>query len=87
MFLEIKLVPCARIERCIVNKEVSITCFVKMPPSQGKANKALIKLLSRTLLCAQKDIILVRGKSSRLKLVKITHLATKIEFIKLLPSE
>lgn len=38
------------------------------------------------LLCVQKNISLVRAQTLRLKLFKVAHIATTIEFVKLLPS-
>lgn len=44
---------------------------VSAPPVDGKANRALIKLLSRTLGVPSRDVQLTRGQKSRDKTVVI----------------
>ncbi len=47
---------------------------VTAAPEKGKANKALIGLLSKELGIAQNTIEITRGETDRLKTVKITAL-------------
>lgn len=42
------------------------------PPVDGKANKALINLLAKTMNVSRGSITLVRGESSTTKLIEIT---------------
>lgn len=41
-------------------------------PKNGKANEALIKLLSKTFHVSQSKIALIRGETARIKLLEIT---------------
>jgi hypothetical protein len=41
------------------------------PPVEGKANAELLRFLAETLDCAKGRVVLVRGESSRLKVVEI----------------
>lgn len=45
--------------------------YVRAPATEGKANAALIDLLSEHLGCPKTRIILIKGKTSRLKTLKI----------------
>lgn len=47
---------------------------LQAPPEDGKANKALLTLLSRSLGIAKSNIIIERGKTSPEKTVKIIGL-------------
>ena len=44
---------------------------LQTPPVDGKANAALIKILSKTLKCSKSSIILISGETSRDKLLEI----------------
>jgi len=45
---------------------------VTAPPADGAANKAVIKLLASALGLAQRDVVLVSGVSSRLKVFEVS---------------
>jgi uncharacterized protein (TIGR00251 family) len=58
---------------------------LKAQPEDGKANKALIKFLSKALKVPQKNIFIIRGSTNRNKTVEIadtspTNLRQKISF-------
>ena len=44
---------------------------VTVPPEGGKANKAVVELLSKALKVPKSSIEIVRGESSRIKTVRI----------------
>ncbi len=44
---------------------------VTVPPADGKANERVIELLAKHLGKAKRDVVLVRGASSREKLFRI----------------
>jgi uncharacterized protein len=44
---------------------------VKEPPEDGKANAAVIELLSKTLSVPKRDLQIIRGEASRIKHVSI----------------
>lgn len=51
--------------------EKTLKCTVTVVPEKGKANKALIALLSKHFGVAKSMITIVRGETSRLKIVEI----------------
>jgi len=48
---------------------------VSEPPEQGKANKAVLELLSRSLKISKSQLQIISGESSALKTVEITGLS------------
>jgi len=44
---------------------------IAAPPEDGKANASLREFLAKTLDCAKRDVVLVKGEKSRLKTVKV----------------
>lgn len=69
-FLEIKVTPNAKKPMWKV-EGTTIRCFLNEQPQDGKANKALIKALSKALGIPQHDIELTSGGTSRTKKFKI----------------
>ncbi len=51
--------------------EERLRIAVTAPPDKGKANRAVIALLARTLGCAKSDITLVAGDTGRNKTLEI----------------
>lgn len=49
---------------------------ISKPPADGKANKQLIRLLSKALGTAKSNIHIVRGDTSRIKQLAVTGLTT-----------
>lgn len=47
---------------------------VKAPPESGKANKAVIKLLSTALNIHRRDITIISGNTSPLKTIEIKNI-------------
>jgi len=66
--LEIKVVPNSRVEKVI--EEEPIIVKVRDPPEKGKANRAVIKLLSKHF---GSKVRLIAGKRCRKKLVEIVE--------------
>lgn len=77
----IKLKPGAGREKIVSIDEREVCISVTAPPVEGKANKALIKFLSRTLDLPKSALEIKRGETSRIKLVEIAGM-TKEEAIK-----
>ena len=67
----IKLKPGAGREKIVSIGEREVCISVTAPPAEGKANKALVKFLSRTLDLPKSALEIIRGETSRIKLVKI----------------
>jgi hypothetical protein len=64
--LEIKVIPNSRVEKVIEGEPMVVK--VREPPEKGKANKAVVKLLSKHF---GSRVRIVSGDKSRTKLVEI----------------
>jgi len=64
--IEIKVVPNSNVEEIIAAEPLIIR--VKEPPAKGKANKAVVKLLSKYF---NANVRIVSGAKSRRKIVEI----------------
>lgn len=75
--LHIKVTPKAKAER--IRKEVRedgsvlYKIYVTAAPESGKANEAVIKLLSKNFGCAKSSLTIIRGHKSREKVIKINR--------------
>lgn len=69
--LTITVVPSSGKQGFARDAAQSIKCFLKSAPEKGKANDELIKLLSKHLKVSQGLIMIIRGQTSRKKVVKI----------------
>jgi uncharacterized protein (TIGR00251 family) len=73
--LAIRVVPRARRDEISeLMADGTIKIRLKAPPVDGKANKALIRFLSRVLNVPQRDIEIVAGETKRNKIVTILDL-------------
>jgi len=68
--LIIKVIPNAGRNR-LVEEEGRIKVYLTAPPVEGKANKALIEFLSGHFKIKKSKISIVRGLTSREKIVEI----------------
>ena len=75
-----KIIPKASRNEIIEENE-SVKIRVTSPPVDGKANKAVIDLLSKQLIVSKKDIQIVSGEKSRNKKIRI-HGITYQDFLK-----
>ncbi len=69
--IDIKVVPQSGKQEISTDKSGTIKCLLKSPPEKGKANRELIKLLSRKLKLPQENIVIIKGQTSRKKTIKI----------------
>ncbi|MCL2796861.1 MAG: DUF167 domain-containing protein [Firmicutes bacterium] len=70
MLIEIKVIPNAKrteLEKCDTGYKARLTA----PPVDGKANEALIELLSKEFGVPKRDIEIVKGALNRNKTVTI----------------
>ncbi len=86
-YLRIKVIPKAEktcISEIIEDEEgQTIKIRIKAPPEGGKANKELLKFLSKEFSLPKQNIEIISGKTSQLKLLKITWNGTdKLEYYK-----
>ena len=79
--IRIRLLPGSSMNRITGREEDVYRIKVTAPPNDGKANKGLIRLLSKQLGTARGNIEIVSGKLSRNKTVRIAGL-TEDEIIK-----
>jgi uncharacterized protein len=70
MRIEVKVTPKAGAEK-VVEKDGKLRVYVTTAPEDGKANKAVIKLLAKQFSVAPSRISIIRGETSRNKIVDI----------------
>ncbi|WP_243444750.1 DUF167 domain-containing protein [Sphingosinicella humi] len=68
--LAVRVTPKASAERIVVEGG-AVRVYVTAPPDKGKANKAVIALVAKALGIPKSAVELVRGETSRDKLLKI----------------
>lgn len=71
MKIFIKLKPSSKHESIKKIGEKSFSVKVKEPPAEGRANKALIELLSEKFNISKSRILIVSGLKSKKKTVEI----------------
>jgi uncharacterized protein (TIGR00251 family) len=71
ILLEIKAVPGASKTELAGIKDGRLRIRIAAAPEDGKANAELLSFLSKTLGCAKRDLRLVSGEKSRLKVVAL----------------
>lgn len=69
--ISLKVVPRAGKRGCVLDKNGKLKCFLTSPPEDGKANKELIAFLAKSWRCAQSDILIIRGATSRTKVLEV----------------
>jgi uncharacterized protein (TIGR00251 family) len=75
--LEIKVLPRSSKSKIVNRVNEVYKVKVTAPPIEGKANKALVELLSKKLGISKGRVEIVSGKASRLKSVRIHGLSMK----------
>jgi uncharacterized protein len=73
MRIEVKVTPKASAEK-VVKKDGKLRVYVNVAPEDGKANKAVIKLLAKHFSVAPSRISIIRGETSRNKTVEIERM-------------
>ena len=68
--LKVKVIPNSKKSSVVMEKGV-IKVHVNAPAVEGKANKALIDILSEFLKVKKNRLKIVKGEQSRLKQIKI----------------
>jgi len=75
--LEIHLQPGAKSNEIIGFRDGVLWVKVAAPPEKGRANGALIELMAKSLSVPKSDLTLVRGFTSRQKVIAIKGLTTE----------
>ncbi len=78
--IAITVVPCSSSLRFQVDKNGVVKCYLISQPEDGKANRELIKALSKALKLAKENIEIAVGLTHRKKIIKI-HSNLTIEAI------
>ncbi len=80
--LELKVVPQSGKQKWALDKTGRLKCYLKSPAQDGKANKELLALLGDVAGVAAQDIVIVKGFTTRQKVVKIPVKLSYEEFIR-----
>ncbi len=71
MLIHIKVTPRSSKNEILLQPDGSYKIRLTVPPVDGAANKKIIELLSDYFDVAKSKIVIVRGESSRNKLIEI----------------
>ncbi|PLS69773.1 MAG: hypothetical protein CV045_00225 [Cyanobacteria bacterium M5B4] len=72
MKITVKVKPNAKQETIVAAEDGSLVVSLTVPPVDGKANDALIKLLAKQYGVKKQDVVIRSGLTSRLKVVEIS---------------
>ena len=86
LLLSVKLQPRASANEIVGPLGAELRIKVTAPPVDAAANEALLRLLADTLGCTRAQVELVRGHTSRRKVVKLHGLAPASVLAKLTPA-
>ena len=86
LLLSVKLQPRAAVNEIVGSLGAELRIKVTAPPVDAAANEALLRLLAETLDCPRGQVELVRGHTSRHKVVKLHGLAPASVLAKLTPA-
>jgi len=73
--LEVKAKPKAKKSRIVALEGGTVEVALAAPPVDGAANEELVRFLSEVLSIPKRSITLLRGQSSRTKLLSLTGLS------------
>ena len=72
MLVAIKVKPNARTEE-VIEEADGFTVRVKEPPVEGRANKAVVKLMAKHLNVPESHVRIVKGFKSKTKIVEVVE--------------
>ena len=70
MYLKVKVHPNSKRDEVLKKSEDSLEIFVRAKPIDGKANDAVLELISNYLNIPRSKVRLIRGANSRNKLLE-----------------
>lgn len=73
MRISVRVQPGSSKEQVVKTPDTGIKVYLKTAPVDGKANAALVRILSEYFSVAKSKIKLVAGKQSRNKVVDVTR--------------
>ena len=71
LIIDIRVTPSTGRSELYIDKAGRLRAYLKSAPEAGKANRELVKLLSKSLKCPLSAISLVAGATSRSKKIKL----------------
>lgn len=74
----VKVLPRSSRNQIVGEEAGSLKIKLNAPPVEGEANKALISFLADILGLAKRDIVIVKGETSRHKLVELKGINEEI---------
>jgi uncharacterized protein (TIGR00251 family) len=74
--LAVRAQPGAKKDRINGIHDGALKVAVSAPPEDGRANQALIKLLSKTFGCKSSQVVLIQGRTDRRKVFEFLGLNT-----------
>ena len=86
VILSVQVVPGASKERIAGLYGQRLKVAVQAPPEKGKANKALVSVLARTLDLKKGQLSIIRGETQRQKDVLVSSITLKDLEAKLAPN-
>ena len=71
MIIQVKVKPASKEEKIIKISDNNLEVWVKEPPIQGRANRAIIKALAGYFQISLSSVSIISGRTSRLKTINI----------------
>jgi len=71
MRIEVSVKPNSKTEEVVRDGENSYTVRVKQPPTEGKANKAVIRLVAKHLGVPESQLTISKGLKSKNKTIEV----------------
>jgi len=68
--IKVKVIPNAR-QNKVLDAEGQLRAYVIAPPTEGKANKALVELLAGHFKVKKSSVRIIKGEKSREKVIEI----------------
>ncbi len=72
IIFNVRVIPRSSKSEIIGELDGDLKVKLSSPPIEGKANKELIKILSKTLKVSKSDIEIISGETSKSKRIQIT---------------
>jgi uncharacterized protein (TIGR00251 family) len=69
----VRVTPRAKQNKVLPQADGSLKVYVTAPPEDGRANEAVIETIAEWLGVRRRDVEIVRGATSRNKVVRVTH--------------
>lgn len=69
--ITVRVIPRSSREKIDVTPDGQIRVYVTAPPVDGEANAAVVALVADRLGCAKRDVQVVRGQTSRDKVLRV----------------